>query len=353
MINKDFFLALEELERTKGIKKQIFIEALETALTIAYKKQTGTPKAIEVKLVPEKNSIKVIAYQRVVEVVEDKDTEISLEDARLIAKKYKVGDIVSEEINSKDIDKNIGEPYYGTLITLTNHTPWDDVDKYSDFKTTLTVNIDGHDITRDYLEGKTLGDYIKAINYMDKSIGLFLENMDKEGLLDNTVIVIYGDHDARISKRNYDYMYNYDPVLDKILDNDDDNYVEFNDYDYELSKKVPLIIWSKDMNESKIIDIPMGMIDVMPTLGNMLNIYNKYALGNDIMSIDDGENIVVFKDGSYVTSKIYYSARNSEAYAISNGVITEDYISKYSDYANEILDISDKIITYDLLKDLK
>lgn len=105
MINKDFFLALEELERSKGIKKQTFIDALQTALTIAYKKQTGTPKAIEVKLVPEKNSIKVYAYQKVVEVVEDKDTEISLEDARLIAKKYKVGDIVSEEINSKELDR--------------------------------------------------------------------------------------------------------------------------------------------------------------------------------------------------------------------------------------------------------
>ena len=105
MINKDFFLALEELERIKGIKKQVFIEALETALAIAYKKQKGIPKAIEVKLVPEKNSIKVIAYQRVVEIVEDKDTEISLEDARAINKKYKVGDIVTEEIASKDMDR--------------------------------------------------------------------------------------------------------------------------------------------------------------------------------------------------------------------------------------------------------
>ena len=105
MNNKDFFLALEELERTKGIKKSVFIEALETALVIAYKKQTGTPKAIEVKLVPEKNSIKIYAYQTVVEIVEDKDTQISLEDARLINKKYKVGDVVTEEINSKSIDR--------------------------------------------------------------------------------------------------------------------------------------------------------------------------------------------------------------------------------------------------------
>jgi len=253
----------------------------------------------------------------------------------------------------KEIEENVGEPYYGTLITLTNHTPWKNADEYSDLKTTWTVDINGERVTRDYLEGKTLGNYIKSMNYMDKAIGNFFDDMEKEGLMDNTVIVIYGDHDARISKSNYDYMYNYDPVTDSVLKPGDEGYIEFNDYDYELSKKVPLIIWSKELEEGKVISTPMGMIDVMPTLGNMLNIYNKYALGTDVMGIKDKENVVVFKDGSYITSKIYYSARNNEAYTISNGIITEDYISKNSEYANEILDISDKIITYDLIKDLE
>lgn len=103
MISKDFFTALEDLERTKGIKKSVFIEALETALAIAYKKQSGTSKAIEVKIVPEKNSVKIIAYQTVVEEVEDRETQISLEDARIIDKKYKIGDRVTEEVNSKAI----------------------------------------------------------------------------------------------------------------------------------------------------------------------------------------------------------------------------------------------------------
>ena len=253
----------------------------------------------------------------------------------------------------KEINDNVGEPYYGTLITLTNHTPWNDVDEYSDYKTTMTVTMNGDNVTRDYLEGKTLGNYIKSMNYMDDAIGEFLDNMETEGLLDNTVIVIYGDHDARISKKNYEYMYNYDPVTDSILKSNDNRYVEFNDYDYEISKNVPLIIWSKDLEEAKIINTPMGMIDVLPTLGNMLNIYNNYSLGNDIMNITDNENVVVFKDGSYLTNKIYYSARNNEAYTISTGVISEDYISKNSEYANKILDISDKIISYNLLKDLK
>ena len=98
-------MALDELEATKGIKKELFIDALETALAIAYKKQMGTAKAVKVKLVPDKNSLKVFAYQTVVDEVEDKDTQISLEDARLINKKYKVGDVVEEEIDSKNIQR--------------------------------------------------------------------------------------------------------------------------------------------------------------------------------------------------------------------------------------------------------
>ena len=105
MISKDFFMALDELEATKGIKKEVFIEALETALAIAYKKQMGTAKAVRVKLMPDKNSLKVYAYQTVVDEVEDKDTQISLEDARFINKKYKVGDSVEEEIDSKNIQR--------------------------------------------------------------------------------------------------------------------------------------------------------------------------------------------------------------------------------------------------------
>lgn len=105
MISKDFFMALDELEATKGIKKEVFIDALETALAIAYKKQMGTAKAVKVKLMPDKNALKVYAYQTVVDTVEDKDTQISLEDARLINKKYKVGDTVEEEIDSKNIQR--------------------------------------------------------------------------------------------------------------------------------------------------------------------------------------------------------------------------------------------------------
>ena len=104
-MNKDFFLALDELEKQKGIKKEFFIETLESALVAAYKKNFGEAKAVSVKLNPEKNTIKVIAYKTVKEVVEDPNTEISLEEAKQIKKSYKEGDQIGEEITPKDFGR--------------------------------------------------------------------------------------------------------------------------------------------------------------------------------------------------------------------------------------------------------
>jgi len=105
MTNKDFFLALDELEKQKGIKKEFFIETLESALVAAYKKNFGEAKAVEVKLNPDKNTIRVYAYKTVAEEVEDPDIQISLEDARAIKKSYKIGDQVMEEITPKDFGR--------------------------------------------------------------------------------------------------------------------------------------------------------------------------------------------------------------------------------------------------------
>ena len=105
MINKDFFLALDELENEKKINKEVFIEALESALTSAYKKTYGEAKYALVKLVPEKNTIKIYSYKTIVENVEDPDKEISLEDARKIKKSYNIGDNVATEESTKDFGR--------------------------------------------------------------------------------------------------------------------------------------------------------------------------------------------------------------------------------------------------------
>ena len=58
MTNKDFFQALKDLEAERGINEEVFIAALEQALTAAYKKHLGEAKLAQVKLNPEKHTIK-------------------------------------------------------------------------------------------------------------------------------------------------------------------------------------------------------------------------------------------------------------------------------------------------------
>lgn len=105
MVNKDFFQALIDLEEQKGINSEYFIEALESALTSAYKKNFGEAKSAFVKLNPEKNTIKIYSYKTVVEEVLDSDKEISLAEAKLIKKSYKVGDTVQQEETPKNFGR--------------------------------------------------------------------------------------------------------------------------------------------------------------------------------------------------------------------------------------------------------
>ena len=105
MINQDFFAALEDLEREKGISQDEFISALENALVFAYKKSTGDMSGISVKLNPEKKTIKIYSVKNVVDEVTDPEKEISVEDAVAIKKSYKAGDVVTEEIFPKNFGR--------------------------------------------------------------------------------------------------------------------------------------------------------------------------------------------------------------------------------------------------------
>ncbi len=105
MVNKDFFLALDDLEEQKGISREVFISALENALTIAYKRNSGIAGGIEIKINPEKAKLQIFSVRNVVDEVEDREKEITVEEARLIKKNAKAGDVISEEIFPKDFGR--------------------------------------------------------------------------------------------------------------------------------------------------------------------------------------------------------------------------------------------------------
>ena len=244
------------------------------------------------------------------------------------------------------------EKYYGLLITLTNHTPFSDTDKYGEFAVTMkttTTNEDGttEEIEAPYLEGTKLGNYFKSVHYADAALGEFFQSMDEAGLLDNTVVILYGDHDARLPRSDYNLMNNYDPLTDSVKSKDDETYEEYDSFDYELDRKVPLIIWTKDGKVKGKVDYMMGMYDVMPTIGNMLGFYNKYALGHDIFETKEN-NIVVFPNGNWITNKMYYNSQKGKYKLLKDEIIDEDYISNNNLYSEKLLDISNKVIVFDL-----
>lgn len=284
-----------------------------------------------------------------------KDTYDYSDDAKVLGMGLSDKEFFKQSVQKIKKISEENDKFYTTLITLTNHTPWDGGDKYGDYtvdyKTTST-NENGEviEITLPYMEGTELGNYFKAVHYADEAIGEFIKELDENGLLENTVVVIYGDHDAKISKKEYKYFYNYDFETGEVYDKDDERYINVDYYNYELNRKVPFIIWTKESKENKLlnkkIDKVMGMYDTMPTLANMFNFDYKYALGHDIFSTK--ENIVVFPNGNWVTDKMYYNSQKEEYLLLKNSVVTEEEIKKNEEYANTLLEISDSIIVYDL-----
>lgn len=252
------------------------------------------------------------------------------------------------EIKDKD------QPFYGTFIMLTNHTPFSEVDKYGEFDVDMKEQVTNENgevvtISHPYMEGTKLGNYLKSIHYADAALGQFLEDLNINGLLDNTVFVLYGDHDARLPKSDFLRLYNYDKTTDSILPREDPNYVEFDSYQYELNRKVPFMIWTKEKQYHKTIHNVMGMYDVMPTLGNLFGFYNPYQLGHDIFNVTE-DNIVVFPNGNWVTNKVYYNSQKQEYLPLKGDVISEEYIKNCNEYADALLDVSNDMIVFDLIR---
>ena len=91
------FNLLDEIEEEKGISKDVVLDALESALISAYKKNFGAVEDINVKF-SDDGDIRIFARKEVVEEVEDRETQISLEDAQKIKGDYKAGDVAEFEV---------------------------------------------------------------------------------------------------------------------------------------------------------------------------------------------------------------------------------------------------------------
>lgn len=194
--------------------------------------------------------------------------------------------------------KNLKEPFYAFTVTLTSHGPFDLP------KEKRVLNLDSE------LDKSELGGYFESIKYTDAQIGEFLKQLDNEGLLDDTVVVIEGDHTGV-------HKY-YNSSIEK-LSNKEDWYLDNGNH------TIPFIIWSKDMNEGKTFDTIGGQIDIMPSLLYLMDVDNDKYINTAI-----GRNLLN-------TNKSFAVLTNLE-------VVGEDLTDEEKEMYKNMLDLSDKMI---------
>ena len=247
--------------------------------------------------------------------------------------------------------------YMATMIQLSNHTPFDDPiyqeggSEYFDVTYhTGKKDKDGNEIIYDYLDGQMIGKYIQSVHYADKCLGEFLNYVRTHDEYNKTLFAFYGDHAAQLSRSQYGYFVNYDFETGELKEEGDEGYVDYDYYENEIFKRTPFILWTKDKKITGRYSYPMGMIDALPTIGNMIGIKNPYALGHDIFEIKNN-NTVVFANGNFLTNKLYYSNSKNESRIIGDATtIDDDYVEERNNYAEKLLSISNDIIVYNLIE---
>lgn len=103
--NKELILALEELEKEKGIKKEYLLESIETALLTAYKRNFDALDNVKIVMDRQTGATHVYSVKEVMEQANDSALEISLEEARKINKDVNIGDNVDVEIVPRDFGR--------------------------------------------------------------------------------------------------------------------------------------------------------------------------------------------------------------------------------------------------------
>lgn len=104
-MSSELFESLELIEEEKGISRDVILDALESALVSAYRKHFGAAQDVGVIFEEETGEIRIVARKKVVDEVEDRENEVSVEEAKRINAKYEVGDIAEFEVTPKSFGR--------------------------------------------------------------------------------------------------------------------------------------------------------------------------------------------------------------------------------------------------------
>ncbi|QOR65520.1 LTA synthase family protein [Cytobacillus suaedae] len=252
---------------------------------------------------------------------------------------FEINDYVVNEENSvgwglKDLDffeqsiahlKSQPQPFYSKFITLTNHFPFE-LDEEDKMVNEFTSN------------SRTLNRYFPTVRYQDEAVKHFITRLKEEGLYENSIIIMYGDH--------YGISENHNVAMGQFLGR------EVTPFESVQLQRVPFIIHipgvtDKDPQTNSKVS---GQIDLKPTILHLLGIDTKddVHFGSDVFS-NQKLSFAVLRDGSFITENYVYT--KNTCYDKQTGEPTKEaYCEPFMKKAKQELDYSDQIVYGDLLR---
>ncbi|MDF2820805.1 MAG: hypothetical protein K0R15_1246 [Clostridiales bacterium] len=238
-----------------------------------------------------------------------------------------------------DILKNKKSPFYSFIITLTNHHPYElPEDK-------KVIKLKPED------EGTVFGNYMQSVYYTDVAIGQFIESLKENGVYDECIFVLYGDHHGLNCK-------------DKDISESMNEFLGY-DYTFRDMLNVPLIIHMPGSEVTKRIDTVGGQVDLMPTIANLMGADisgNESVFGQDLNNASEGfvASLTYMLEGSFINDEVIFEyARDgifehSKAFDLNTHkeVDIKGYLDE-SIRAKKLLQTSEYILELNLIKKLK
>jgi lipoteichoic acid synthase len=142
------------------------------------------------------------------------------------------------------------QPFYAYMVTLTSHEPFELPEKYQELKLDETLG------------ASVLGRAFQCFRYTDRQIGRLLDGLRAGGLLDRSVVVIYGDHAS----------------VHRFFEDEVEDIEKTEEWMRDRRCLVPLIIYAQGMPGQRF-DVTGGHIDIMPTLLYLLGVDEKTYAG--------------------------------------------------------------------------
>jgi phosphoglycerol transferase MdoB-like AlkP superfamily enzyme len=175
--------------------------------------------------------------------------------------------------------RRLREPFFAFLMTQSNHHPYD-----------LPKELNPLPVGR--LSGTLIGRYLQTAHYFDESLGQFLRALAESGVLDRSLLVVYGDHLGYLGSP---------PELKQLLDLPSDLPIR----SWEVNRRLPLMIRLPHAAAAGVQPRPVGHVDIAPTLLGLLGIEagDEVMLGKSLL--DDRSSLVVFRDGGFVAGGSY------------------------------------------------